>query len=80
MKNFPASLVSVPNNSKLAGQLASTWVLFGESSRFKLAAIHTRFDAVSWFVWDADRIDEVTGCPAVIRQEPTIEAAIQGLQ
>jgi hypothetical protein len=32
-----------------------------------------------WMVLDAERPDEITGTPGVIRQEATIEAAVAGL-
>ena len=65
------------NNPNLAGQLASKKVLFGGYSRFAIAPVHTRFDAVEWFVWDAERIDPVTGGPDVIAQESTKEQAME---
>jgi hypothetical protein len=65
------------NNPNLAGQLASKKVLFGGYSRFAIAPVHTRFDAVEWFVWDAERIDPVTGGPDVIAQEATKEQAME---
>lgn len=73
-------LTARPNNPALAGQLASRRVSFGTFSRFAVAAVHTRFDAVSFFVWDAERADELTGLPAVVRQADSLEAAIAGLE
>jgi len=69
----------INNNPKLAGQLAAKKELFGGHSRFAIAPIHTRFDAVEWFVWDAEKIDPVTGGPDVIRQEQTKAEALAGL-
>ena len=63
------------NNPAKAGKLAAFKQFFGHFARFAVAPIHTRFDAVEWFVWDADRTDEF-GCPAVVGQLPTREAAI----
>ena len=65
------------NNPNLAGQLASKKVLFGGYSRFAIAPVHTRFDAVEWFVWDAEQIDPVTGGPDVIAQDATKEQAME---
>lgn len=65
------------NNPNLAGQLAAKKVLFGGCSRYAIAPVHTRFDAVEWFVWDAETIDPLTGHPDVIAQEPTEELAYE---
>jgi hypothetical protein len=67
------------NDPRQAGRLASKKITFGEASRFAVAAVHTRFDRVQWFVWDADRVDEVTDGPAVIRQNDDFEAAVSGI-
>jgi len=69
----------INNNSKFAGQLAAKKELFGGYSRYAVAPIHTRFDAVEWFVWDAEKIDPVTGGPDVIRQAQTKSEALAGL-
>ena len=69
----------INNNPKLAGQLAAKKELFGGHSRYAIAPIHTRFDAVEWFVWDAEKIDPVTGGPNVIRQAQTKSEALAGL-
>jgi hypothetical protein len=66
------------NNPSKKGSLAGAKILFGEYSRYAVAPIHTRFDDVEWFVWDAHKLDE-NGTPEVIRQEPTFEAAVAGL-
>lgn len=62
-----------------AGQLASRKRLFGEFSRYAIAAVYTRFATVEWFVWDAHTTDPVTGGPAVIRQAATEAEALAGL-
>ena len=67
------------NDPTNAGQLAGRKRLFGDYHRYAVYPVHTRFDAVEWFVADADVTDEVTGQPAVIRQEATEEAAVAGL-
>jgi len=66
------------NNPALRGQPAARKQLFGDYSRYAVAPIHTRFDAIEWFVWDADRLDK-QGIPEVIRQAATIDEALQGL-
>jgi hypothetical protein len=68
----------VMNDSSKAGQLASRKETFGDHSRFAVAPVHTRFDRVSWFVWDANLVDDVTGGPSVIRQAETREDAVAG--
>jgi hypothetical protein len=67
------------NNPNLAGQLAAKKELFGGHSRYAIAPIHTRFDAVEWFVWDAEQIDVQTGFASVIRQARTKQEALAGL-
>ena len=67
------------NNPNLAGQLAVKKELFGGHSRYAIAPIHTRFDAVEWFVWDAEQIDSVTKLASVIRQAQTKTEALVGL-
>lgn len=66
------------NDPSHKGERASRKVLFGEFNRYAVAALHTRFDAVTFFVWDA-HLDDGTGRPEVIRQEDTLEAALAGL-
>lgn len=74
----PASFKSTYRNDPAkAGQLAARKRLFGDCSRYAVAPIHTRFDAVQWFVWDAEHIDD--GRPGVIRQADTLENAVHGL-
>lgn len=63
------------NNPNLAGQQAGKPQFF-DGSRFKLAPVHTRFDAVEWFIWDAEIIDDVTGNPSVVGQFDTESKAI----
>jgi len=64
------------NDPKKAGELAAPKQTFGFASRFAIAPVHTRFDAVSWFIFDADRTDDVTGAPLAIVQEDTEELAL----
>jgi hypothetical protein len=71
---------TIQNDPSKRGQLAAKKELFGPYSRYAIAPVHTRFDAVEWFVWDAfTREREDSTLPAVIRQEPTKEAALAGL-
>ncbi len=66
------SLKVEPNDPAQRGQYASLSALFGETSRYKLFAVHTRFDAVQWMVEDAENmVDAGAGIkfPAVIAQE-----------
>ena len=67
------------NNPNLAGQRANKKELFGPFSRYAVYAIHTRFDYIEWIVTDADKIDELTNLPAIIRQAKTKEDAMRGL-
>jgi len=67
-----------PNNPARAGCLASRPFNHGPFGRYRIAAVHTRFDAVEWFVWDAETPDE-DGYATVVRQEPTKEAALASL-
>ena len=70
---------TIANNPNLKGSLATRKETFGPFGRFAVAAVHTRFDAVEWFVWDAETADDL-GFAAVIRQEATREAAVAGLE
>jgi len=66
------------NNKNLAGQQASNKEFFGEAGRYAVYAVHTRFDAVSWFVDDAMVIDDM-GFAETIRQCDTKDQALKGL-
>jgi hypothetical protein len=67
------------NNPRFAGRQASSKTLFGPCSRYALYAVHTRGDAVQWFVADAESVDAETGLPSIIRQAATAEQAVAGL-
>ena len=73
--SFPSTLT---NNPMLRGSLAAPKQRFGDWGRYAIAPVHTRFDDLEWFVWDAEDIDEATGLAAVIRQAPTMEEALRG--
>lgn len=62
------------NDPARAGQLASEKEVFG--GRYAVAAVHTRFDRVQWFVWDAER--QFCDLPEVIRQADSREEALAG--
>lgn len=79
--SFPVLPASYPfaveaNDPAKRGALAGRKIT-GEGSRFAVAPVHTRFDAVQWFVWDAD-VDEGDG-PVVVRQAATYTEAVRGL-
>lgn len=74
-KDFPRRLV---NEAAKAGQPAARKVLFGFGRRYAVAPVHSRFGELEWFVWDADRMDS-DGHPDVVRQEPSLERALEGL-
>ena len=65
------------NDPTKAGRPAARKQFFGGYSRYAVAPVHTRFDAVEWFVWDAEQDDG--GLPTVIRQAATLEEALRGL-
>jgi len=66
------------NDPARKGQLAAPKRLFGDYSRYAVAPVHTRGDAIEWFVWDA-HTDDGTGRPDVIRQASTEAEAVEGL-
>jgi hypothetical protein len=76
MLNFPTT--TIINNPARKGEFAAQPQLFGAASRYKVAPIHTRFEAVEWFVWDAER-PGADGKPEVVRQCATLIEAIHGL-
>lgn len=55
--------------------------LLGEFSRYQLVRheSHRGQEFSCWMVLDAERPDEVTGTPGIIRQAATIEDAVSGL-
>ena len=67
----------IQNDTSKAGQIAKRKTLFGDCSRYAVAPVHSRLGALQWFVWDADNTDALTGNPAVIRQEDSLEAAMR---
>jgi hypothetical protein len=79
MEDTMAKAKMLRNDPTQAGKLAGRKRLFGEYHRYAVYPVHTRFDAVEWFVVDAYEVDLVTGGPAVIRQSPTEAEAVAGL-
>lgn len=69
----------IKNNPQLKGSLAGRKVLFGEHGRYAVAPVHTRFDDVEWFVWDAQHPLSDMNHAEVIRQASTYEDAVAGL-
>lgn len=74
--SFAAAIV---NNPALHGQPAARKQLFGTNSRYAIAPVHTRFDAVEWFVWDAEHPLSTMDRAEVIRQAATLDEALAGL-
>lgn len=72
------SQVSLVNDPSKAGRRAGKTRFIGEASRYAVFPVHTRFDAICWFVTDAERQDEY-GFAEVVRQCDTFEEAIKGL-
>ena len=70
---------TIRNEPTMAGRLAGRKRFFGDYSRYAVFPVHTRFEAVEWFVADAEVTDEVTGLPAVIRQAASEAEAVAGL-
>lgn len=74
------SFRSVPkNNPSIRGSLAAPKQRFGDSGRYAVAPVHTRFDAVEWFVWDAEHPLSDLRHAEVIRQAATLDEALRGL-
>lgn len=74
------SFSSVLNNdASRKGELAARKQFFGDNGRYAVAPVHTRFDAVEWFVWDAEHALSTMNRAEVIRQAETLEEAIRGL-
>ena len=62
------------------GGYTAAQAVFGERSRYCVREWHGRDGVTSYLVTDAERTDEVTGGPAVIRQTRSLQAALAGLQ
>ena len=76
MLSFPAT---IKNDPARKGELATRKQFFGETRRYAVAPIHTRFDALEWFVWDAEHPLSDLNHAEVIRQAKTLEEALRGL-
>jgi hypothetical protein len=79
MTSRNSSREALVNDPTRKGQLAAPKRIFGDWRRYAVAPVHTRFDAVEWFVWDAESWDEDGTNPAVIRQASTEAEAVEGL-
>lgn len=78
--SMPVSFSPVCNVPSKKGELAARKQFFGPNRRYAVAPIHTRFDDIEWFVWDAEHELSNMTRAEVIRQSPTLEAALCGLQ
>lgn len=77
---MPVSFSKLPaNNPSLKGQPAARKQFFGPRSRYAVAPIHTRFDALEWFVWDAEHELSDMSRAEVIRQAASLDEALDGL-
>lgn len=77
---MPVSFSKLPiNNPALKGQPAARKQLFGPHGRYAVAPVHTRFEALEWFVWDAEHKLSTMSRAEVIRQAATLEEALVGL-
>ena len=70
---------AIANNPARKGQLAAPKQFFGDFNRFAVAPMHTRFETIEWFVWDADHPDSDMSHAEVGRQSATLEDALAGL-
>jgi hypothetical protein len=68
------------NDPSRKGECAAKKRLFGDCSRYAVAPVHTRFDAVEWFVWDAEHPWIGEYGPEVIRQAASFEDAMAGFE
>jgi hypothetical protein len=64
------------NDPRNAGQETGQSEVFGPWDRYRVFEVHSRFDSTSWFVEDAERIDEETGLLLVAAIEDTKQAAM----
>lgn len=71
-------LVAQANDPARRGQKASPVLAFGPMNRFRVYAVHSRFEDVSWFVDDSN-ITLGDGRPMIVRQERDFDSAIAGL-
>lgn len=73
---FPHYTNLPKNVPKLAGSRAARKLFFGVNCRYAVWPIHTRFNKLSWFVYD---YLHPSGKTSVIRQEDTLSKALEGL-
>lgn len=67
------------NNPALKGQPAARKQRFGARGRYAIWPVHTRFDAIEWFVSDAEHELSDMNHAEIIRQESTFAAAMHDL-
>ena len=73
------SFPQLPSNDPTRkGELAARKQTFGAFRRFAVAPIFTRFEALEFFVWDAEAARDGEPAP-VIRQAASLEEALAGL-
>ena len=65
---------SVVNDPARKGQRAGRNIFYGEHHRFAVYPVHTRLDAIQWFVADAETPDE-TGLASIVGQHFSFEDA-----
>lgn len=73
------------NDTTKKGELATEKILFGEFYRYAIAGVHTRFENIVWFIWDANIPDELYDytneefgyVPKIIYQAETWDEAIE---
>lgn len=53
---------------------------FGQNDRYILTKMYTRSKDLSWFVTDTHVTNEETGLYEIIRQAPSREEAVKGLE
>jgi hypothetical protein len=75
------ALKAQANDPAKRGQKASAYVVFGDYSRYAIYAVHTRFEAVQYFVVDVEQLNDEDGKEygRIIRQEDTVELALADL-
>ena len=68
------------NKPNFAGQPAAAKRFFGDNSRYAIAPVHTRFDDIAWFVWDAEAECDEPYIAETIRICDTKEEALKGFE
>jgi hypothetical protein len=71
--------VVAANNPSMKGSPAAKKQFFGDNNRYAVWPVHTRFDAVEWFVADAQHPLSDLNHAEIIRQADTLAEALEGL-